>query len=116
MNNVELSIITTHLSLSEYINVQCAMKTQLSLEHYTTFTAYKESVKECGGKDVSTASRMNVPIDNEILSYLVRKDQTEYLKRIPNIKNNNNSNWELQNWMIDKMPQELILYLIKKCI
>ena len=92
------------------------MKTHLSIQHYSTFTAYIESLKEYNGKDISNTSRMNVPINNEILSYLVRKDQTEYLKRIPNIKNNNNSNWELQNWMIDKMPQELILYLIKKCI
>jgi len=70
------------------------MKSQLSIKQYTTFTAYKESVKEYNGKDVSNVSRINVPIDNEILSFLVNNDQIEYLKQIPNIRNNINSNWE----------------------
>ena len=116
MNHLELSIITSHLSLLEYIDIQCAMKTKLPFYHYATLTAYKNSVQECKVKDISQASRINVPVDNEILSYLVNTNQIEYLKQIPKLRHNIISNWELHNRMFDKMPDELILYLLKKCI
>jgi len=116
----ELYIIGFHLTIYEYIELQCALLNDLRTKQTATLLSFKESVdKNKGTNDISAFIVLNFRIDDDFVLYLLKEKQTCFLKQIPTKPNYLTYQVLLQlqqnRYFRDEIPYEIILYLYKLC-